>query len=534
MKRFFISLAGSSVLWGLVATFLFYFAVNAGILRNDTIARYSTGHPVEYVTIAMFFVGVCDLLFKIAQVRRERKALKRGALFPPKRREKEPVENVETYLDTIAKARDVRGNSTYLTRLADALQFMKSGGSPDDLDQELRRLADDAYDARDAEYGMARAFVWAIPILGFLGTVLGITVALGSLDLQHLETTGENLAAGLQVAFDTTALALSLVFAIYFLQFFARKQDSALAASVDRLVDSELRGRFQAETDLGTASSEIETTRRFLQTVSGAFADAIKTQTELWGETTVNAAKESAAVLRDAAERVGESLDRRMTGGAAEWSQTLANAQRDFVETALRPMLQETADRVARIDSLEAKIAVQTESLRAALCASADLVAIEDRLTRTLEKIAEVGEFEKTLNNLSATVCLLNSKLTGGASSSNVFPETVRFDADSVKRAARRSDALAALDSLESSLENDVGQTLSFQTFSVVGDPADEETSTRVEAAENADVKEPANAREIVAPPMPKLTDDPAEPIPTEQAASTARKRSALGKKRSA
>ena len=85
------------------------------------------------------------------------------------------------------------------------------------------------------------------------------------------------------------------------------------------------------------------------------------------------------------------------------------------------------------------------------LQASADVVAIEDRLTRTLEKIAEVGEFEKTLNNLSATVCLLNSKLTGAAYSAP-RPDVVPFSDGLAKRASRRSDALAALDSLENSL----------------------------------------------------------------------------------
>ena len=435
MKKLFVKFAGSSVLWGFVATFLFYFAVNAGIIRNETIVRYSTGHPVEYATIAMFWIGLCDIAFKLSQTRRERNALRRGALFPPKKREKEPIEKVDEYLDAVANARDVRGNTLYLNRLGDALNFLKFGGSPDELDQELRFLADDAYDSRDADYSMVRAFIWAIPILGFLGTVLGITVALGSLDLTRLESTGESLAAGLKVAFDTTALALSLVFALYFAQFFSRKQDAALAASVSRLVDAELKGRFFV--DVG-ADSDVETARRFLESVARSFTEATNAQTTLWAQT-----------MTQTASQFGDAIDRRLTEGSARWAQALAKTQREFIENALRPALEETARSVARLDSLEEKVALQTAALNETLRASADLTALEERFARSLEKIAEVGEFEKTLNNLSATVCLLNSKLTSAP-----YSETVRFDAGVSRRVSKREEALAALDSLENSLDS--------------------------------------------------------------------------------
>jgi biopolymer transport protein ExbB/TolQ len=439
MRKLFINLAGSPFLWGLVATFLFYFAINSGLIRNETIVRYSTGHPVEYATIAMFWVGVFDLTFKTIRTRRERLALKRGALFPPKKRQKEPIELVDEYLDTIAKARAVRGNTVYLTRLADALNFLKFGGCPDDLDQELRFLADDAYDARDSEYGMVRTFIWAIPILGFLGTVLGITVALGSLDLTQLETTGEMLASGLKIAFDTTALALSLVFVLYFAQFFSRRQDAELESSVSRLVDSELRGRF-CSVSLA-ADSELDTARRFMQSVAQSFAEATHAQTTMWAQT-----------MSQTASQFGDSIDRRLTDGSAMWAQALARTQQEFIERTIQPALEETAKRAERLDSLEDKVALQTAALNEALRAAADLTALEDRFARSLEKIAEVGEFEKTLNNLSATVCLLNSKLTSTVTQAP-SSETVRFDAGVSRRVSKRNEALAALESLENALE---------------------------------------------------------------------------------
>ena len=426
MKRLLANLGRSSVLWGLVAAFAYYFAIHRGFIQNETIVRYSVGHPVEYATIAMFWIGLCDLVFKIAKTRRERRALRRGALFPPKRAEKEPLSNAQGYLDAIAKARDVRGDSTYLARLADALEFLKFGGSSDELDQELRNLADDAQEARDADYGMTRSFIWAIPILGFLGTVLGITAALGSLDLTQLNATSEKLADGLKVAFDTTALSLSLVFALYFAQFFSRKQDATLARAVARLVDSELKGRFYDDRALDRDASP---TADVGAALARAVDESARRMTDAWTR-----------ALQSAATEIADAVDKRLCQGSDAWTQTLADAQTQFVQGALQPALDETLRRVAKFDALEDKVAQEIEALRTALAAAADLASLEDRLALSLEQVAQTQEFEKTLSNLSATVCLLNSKLAD-------LSRGASFRDD--RRASKRNESLAALRALD-------------------------------------------------------------------------------------
>lgn len=428
MKKILISLANSSVLWGLATTFAYYYAINSGTIANETIVRYSVGHPVEYATIAMFWIGVWDLGLKLFKSRSERRALKRGLLFPPKSSEKEPISRAPDYEKAIAKAREIRGDSPYLTRIANALDFLKLGGSPDDLDLELRRLADDAYDERDSEYGMTRAFIWAIPILGFLGTVLGITVALGSLDLTQIESTSEKLASGLKVAFDTTALALSLVFVLYFLQFLSRRQDAVVARLVSKMADAELKGRFYDERVAERGADALDPSSRVL-------LNALAETFEEYAARQTNAIAQS---MEGVAAKFGDALDSRLVQGAGQWSQTLADAQRRFVEDAVRPALDETARRASRFDALEEKVGQEIEALRQTLRACADVAALEDRLAGSLEKLAQVAEFEKTLSNLSATVCMLNSKIAD----LNVSP-TVSID--EARRASKRSDALAAL-----------------------------------------------------------------------------------------
>lgn len=84
------------------------------------------------------------------------------------------------------------------------------------LDLSLHRL--------DLSYSLIRYIVWAIPTFGFIGTVVGISDALGNLDINtfmgaHADKVIQfkALTADLGFAFDTTIVALSLSAVLVFL-----------------------------------------------------------------------------------------------------------------------------------------------------------------------------------------------------------------------------------------------------------------------------------------------------------------------------
>ena len=83
-------------------------------------------------------------------------------------------------------------------------------GSADELDDQLRNLADTDALALESSYALTRFITWAIPIIGFLGTVLGITGAISGVTPEVLEKSLSTVTDGLALAFDTTALALGL------------------------------------------------------------------------------------------------------------------------------------------------------------------------------------------------------------------------------------------------------------------------------------------------------------------------------------
>ena len=68
----------------------------------------------------------------------------------------------------------------------------------------------------ETSYAMVQGFVWAIPVLGFIGTVLGLSEAIGefgsvlesSQDVSVMTQSLKGVTGGLATAFETTLLAL--------------------------------------------------------------------------------------------------------------------------------------------------------------------------------------------------------------------------------------------------------------------------------------------------------------------------------------
>lgn len=93
----------------------------------------------------------------------------------------------------------------------------------------------------DASYGLVRVFVWAVPTLGFIGTVIGIGAAVAGFSdtleaASSLEGMKESIGlvtGGLGVAFDTTLLALVMSILIMFPASAVQRIEEAFLGEVD-------------------------------------------------------------------------------------------------------------------------------------------------------------------------------------------------------------------------------------------------------------------------------------------------------------
>ena len=83
-----------------------------------------------------------------------------------------------------------------------------------------------------------------MPMLGFLGTVIGISDTLGQLDTELLASQSQSalkqMTSGLFVAFDTTAIGLVLTMFAIFIQFAVSRVEIGLLAQIDEAVHDNL------------------------------------------------------------------------------------------------------------------------------------------------------------------------------------------------------------------------------------------------------------------------------------------------------
>jgi len=100
--------------------------------------------------------------------------------------------------------------------LMSALQRFASTRNVQDVSEAVKSTCEAESDRLDSELSMVRYIAWAIPSIGFIGTVRGISDALGQA-YKAVEGDIEGVTASLGVAFNSTFTALVISILIMFL-----------------------------------------------------------------------------------------------------------------------------------------------------------------------------------------------------------------------------------------------------------------------------------------------------------------------------
>ena len=399
---------GWPLLFGSALSVGFYLLVFQGPLNHPTCHRYFASHPVSFVATVMFFVGLAALLFKLADVCSQFGSLKKIQL-PRTSDNGERVEGASDLLDFLNEL-PVGWRESYLgRRLTDALEYVERSGAAAGLDDELKYLADLDVARQQESYALIRIIIWATPMLGFLGTVMGITAALGGLDAQELaaniQVAMDKLLSGLYPAFDTTTIALAFSVSLMFIQFLIDRLDTSVLSAVDDRTNFELVGRFQT---LGTASDpHLASIERMAQAVIESTEGLVTRQIQMW-QSTIDAAHQQWSQL--------------VQGSAAQTREVFAESLEKSLERHAGALLQQQREMVR-----------QGEVMSQVVSATGDVVKLEQALNNNLRELAGAKHFEDTVMSLSAAIHLLNSRL--GAVDSRDVRVQIR-DTDSQDHAA--------------------------------------------------------------------------------------------------
>lgn len=185
-----------------------------------------------YAMVALFALALAILFIKWRKLAFQQRAFK-VELIPIGTSFALTSETALDVLKTLNENVDDPKRFVLFNRIERALLNLKNVGNLSDVSEMLRAQAENDESHLDSSYGLLAGIVWAIPILGFIGTVTGLSGAIGGFGAvlntdASVSSLRDNLApvtANLGVAFDTTFVALVLAMAVQLTTTILRKQE---------------------------------------------------------------------------------------------------------------------------------------------------------------------------------------------------------------------------------------------------------------------------------------------------------------------
>ena len=206
-------------LMGLLVTVIFFSSLIFGVQRWPD-AHWFTAMFLErgiapYPTMLLFFWGLAILFVKSRKLNLQAEALTLSAV-PQQPDFLLNRESARAVLSRVHSLVDNAGNFLLLNRIERALSNLQNIGQVNDVATILRNQADYDEEHISSSYGLVHSFLWAIPVLGFIGTVIGLRAAIGALgvtlraggDLTAIREGLQAVTAGLATKFETTLIAL--------------------------------------------------------------------------------------------------------------------------------------------------------------------------------------------------------------------------------------------------------------------------------------------------------------------------------------
>jgi len=255
-----VSLVASGILAGILTTVFYAFVVSA--LRENYLGQLLGSRGwVPYAITFLAFWAIVKLSIKCFKLSRQTRTLKLE-LLPEEMSEQITRDNAHAFCRQVEGVVKKPSTSILAHRIIMTLEHFEARGDVQEAYQQLKTQADTDANAIESSYSMLKVFIWAIPILGFIGTVLGIGQAVGGFSAsveaaQSLEVLKESLGSvtlGLGVAFDTTLLALVVSVVIMFPASSLQKAEEDFLLQVEQYCNSRLLCRL----DDGHVEPEVE------------------------------------------------------------------------------------------------------------------------------------------------------------------------------------------------------------------------------------------------------------------------------------
>jgi len=423
-----------SILLGTALCFLFYFVILLPPFRNPLVIRYALCHWVAVAAAWLFFTAAVYLVQKRLVLGRQSYLADQLESVLEEWVDHRSEWDLEPAMDGYRRSVSLESlwklqkkhvsQSWYGLRLGQLLSRQVERRTIARLDEDLKEFAERDADSQHASYAMVRINCWAMPMLGFLGTVIGISDTLGQMDAQALASGSQEamngLTGGLYVAFDTTAVGLVLTMIAMFMQFFVQRAEQSFLARLDRgtasamhrcLSDQEHSDTRDVEASLKLIANRlIESMQRLVQQQSQLWQESIGQVHQEWASASARATETSLGTIQRAlASTLAEHRDslrdcltqltllqnegaQQIDGRFQQWQTTLSEQSR----LALRQQQE-----VSRNAELLQKLLDSTQLVQ----------AMQQPIQSTLERMTQFDRFQEAALSLTEAVMVLSSQL---------------------------------------------------------------------------------------------------------------------------
>lgn len=246
-----------ALILGITGTALFYLVFPMPVVHNEYLQQLFSGHISEVITgLSMWSLFI--IFFKYRYHRKQIKAYQAirhhiiHEIVSTGIYVKEIEEKVDAISDFLEKQK-IRffQDSIIFRRIRRILHYVQAIPKKEEVNKILDYQAEIDYNRMQSSYTLLNVFIWAIPILGFIGTVFGIGEAVGEFSqfirrVDSVSLGGQMRSAlggvtnGLSVAFNTTFLALVCVIPIMGFSSFLRKAEEDLLLLIEEYCLEEL------------------------------------------------------------------------------------------------------------------------------------------------------------------------------------------------------------------------------------------------------------------------------------------------------
>ena len=281
----------------------------------------------------------------------------------------------------------------------------------------IRHQSDLEVDGAASGYRVVKLLIWAMPILGFIGTVLGISIAVGGFaefltstvsidEISRVTTELGAVASGLSFAFDTTLIGLVGGLVASVLSTGVQSREEGVLTRLEelglRMIESAMPGESRASpTSQGGLASGVE----FEKLMRAKLQDLSKQMDQFTKSVQVglDGFVGEWAKLPPEVARVGEDLNalRQHLATAAKSTDQL------ILET--RVLLEGLKDASAHMSTgLEASIGAVNSTVEGL---GTDLKGIADALTKSVDTLSERVGAEEAMKGLNASIAELGGRL---------------------------------------------------------------------------------------------------------------------------